>query len=57
MKLPETCPLCGRVTVKGYGLTGGGCGLYVMCTDERCDFFEKKQDDEGSVDERSGSAR
>jgi len=42
--LPDECPKCGNPTEGGYGLMGGGCGAYVLCTDEACDFFAKQQD-------------
>ena len=44
--LPMLCPKCGLPTEGGYGLMGGGCGLYVYCTDETCSFFAKVQDEE-----------
>lgn len=44
--LPDECPWCSNPTESGYGLMGGGCGAYVFCTDEACDFFAKQQDRE-----------
>ncbi|WP_336491693.1 hypothetical protein [Methylobacterium nigriterrae] len=29
------CPLCGAETEMGFGLAGGGCGVYLYC--EACD--------------------
>jgi hypothetical protein len=46
-KLPEVCPKCGSKTLIGYGLAGGGVGVYVACDgDTDCDFFMKRQDED-----------
>ncbi len=42
--LPDICPLCGAKAIYGYGLMGGGCGSYVICDTDGCEFFQKKQD-------------
>jgi hypothetical protein len=39
--LPDKCPECGEPTVLGFGLTGGGYGVYVYCD---CGFFAKVQE-------------
>ncbi len=44
--LPGVCPKCGSKTAFGYGLAGGGFGLYVACLNEACDFFSKRQSEE-----------
>jgi hypothetical protein len=38
------CPKCGGELEQGYGLAGGGCGVYTFCTVDGCDFFDKTQD-------------
>ena len=38
--LLEVCPKCGRKTVFGFGLAGGGYGPYVFC--EADDYFAKQ---------------
>ncbi len=50
-QLPEKCPKCGADLISGYGLMGGGIGLYVVCDTDGCDFFEKQQDAEAGVEE------
>ena len=45
--LPDECPKCGARTEMGYGLMGGGMGVYVFCETDGCDFFAKRQDPEG----------
>lgn len=42
----EKCPKCGAKTETGYGLMGGGCGPYVFCTVDTCDWMYKEQDEE-----------
>ena len=39
------CPKCGGHAEDGYGLMGGGIGLYWLCTEDGCDYFNKEQDD------------
>lgn len=41
-----SCPKCGGETEFGYGLAGGGCGVYEFCLTEGCDYFDKTQDTE-----------
>ncbi|HKO84466.1 MAG TPA: hypothetical protein VJ140_07850 [Actinomycetota bacterium] len=38
------CPKCGGETQQGYGLAGGGCGVYTFCLTDGCDYFDKTQD-------------
>ena len=38
------CPKCGAPVVDGYGLMGGGCGVYAFCEAAGCDYFEKWPD-------------
>lgn len=43
------CPKCGEEAQQGYGLAGGGMGVYYSCdgTEAKpCDFFVKYQDPE-----------
>lgn len=43
----EPCPKCHNETIEdGYGLCGGGIGMYSYCTTEGCDYFYKVQDPE-----------
>ncbi len=35
------CPKCGAPIFEGFGLAGGGYGVYQGCTAEGCDYFEK----------------
>lgn len=44
--MEEECPKChARGTLHtGYGLAGGGIGVYTYCDAEGCDFFDKVQD-------------
>jgi hypothetical protein len=30
--------------IPGYGLAGGGCGFYEMCSNDACDHFTKEQE-------------
>jgi hypothetical protein len=41
---PEKCPVCRGIKIElGYGLAGGGCGVYKYC--EECGtVFDKSQD-------------
>lgn len=39
------CPRCGAETEMGYGLAGGGCGVYLWC-DVCQDVVSKTQDEE-----------
>lgn len=43
----EKCPKCGADTLYGYGLAGGGFGVYWCCENDACDYFFKRQDKEG----------
>jgi len=43
----QVCPECGAPAESGYGLMGGGVGVYAFCTDDACDWFWKCQDEEG----------
>lgn len=45
--LPETCPECGAKTQFGFGLMGGGYGAYVLCEEDGCEFFAKRQSEDG----------
>lgn len=38
------CPKCGGELGTGYGLAGGGFGVYTYCTADGCDYFDKTQD-------------
>jgi len=40
------CPKCGKEMRSGYGLAGGGMGVYFMCETEGCETFEKFKDSE-----------
>ena len=37
-------PVCGGETYHGYGMLGGGMGMYIDCGS--CDWFYKWQDEE-----------
>lgn len=41
--LLDFCPTCGAATEFGYGLAGGGMGVYVYCPTDGCDYFAKHQ--------------
>jgi hypothetical protein len=41
--LLNVCPHCGTETEHGFGLAGGGYGVYVYCPKEGCDYFAKMQ--------------
>ncbi len=30
---PDTCPTCGKELEAGYGMAGGGMGVYMYCPD------------------------
>lgn len=46
----ELCPVCGEHLESGYGLMGGGCGVYWFCSSAACEYFYKIQDaDENAV--------
>jgi hypothetical protein len=48
----DNCPLCGNDTLDmGYGLAGGGIGVYFYCTTDGCDQFDKTPDPELSTPE------
>ena len=39
------CPKkCGGGIEYGYGLAGGGMGVYQYCSNEECDYWHKTQD-------------
>ena len=41
---PDACPKCGcRKLATGYGLAGGGCGVYTYC--EACGTLTSKIED------------
>jgi hypothetical protein len=40
----DKCPKCGSETTFGYGLAGGGMGVYWLCLNDDCDYFHKEQD-------------
>lgn len=49
--MKDTCPKCKNETLEfGYGLAGGGIGVYTFCTTEGCDYFDKTPDPELSTD-------
>lgn len=37
------CPKCNVRTEQGFGLAGGGYGVYVYCATDGCDYFAKHQ--------------
>ena len=43
--LLDKCPHCGTDTEEGFGLAGGGYGIYVWCPNEACKdgYFAKLQ--------------
>jgi hypothetical protein len=41
--LLDICPKCGTETEQGFGLAGGGYGVYVYCPTEGCGYFAKIQ--------------
>jgi hypothetical protein len=44
VELLDICPCCGMPTEHGFGLAGGGYGVYVYCCNEDCDgYFAKIQ--------------
>lgn len=42
----EKCPKCGASIEIGYGLMGGGIGVYKFCRNEKCNWFWKRLDQE-----------
>lgn len=45
--LLDKCPICGTETESGFGLAGGGYGVYVFCPNEACDgYFAKLATDD-----------
>lgn len=45
---PENCPRCGTDSTEfesGYGLAGGGCGVYTACN--TCGLIVSKRQDDG----------
>ena len=50
--MSATCPKCKNETLEcGYGLAGGGIGVYFYCTTDGCDQFDKHPDPELSTPE------
>ncbi len=50
--MDNKCPKCGSETLEcGYGLAGGGIGVYFYCTTEGCGYFDKTPDPELSTPE------
>lgn len=48
--MKDKCPKCGNESVEfGYGLAGGGIGVYSYCTTDGCDYFDKTPDPELST--------
>lgn len=48
----DECPKCHRMTLQcGYGLAGGGMGVYFYCEDDACGHFDKHPDPELSTEE------
>lgn len=43
-KNDEICPTCGGELYSGYGLAGGGIGVYTSCLNDDCDYLDKTQD-------------
>lgn len=43
--LLNVCPHCGAETESGFGLAGGGYGIYVSCPNDKCpgEYFDKIQ--------------
>jgi len=41
--LLDVCPKCHTQTEQGFGLAGGGYGVYVYCPTDGCDYFAKLQ--------------
>lgn len=41
--LLDICPKCKKPTEQGFGLAGGGYGVYVYCPTDECDYFVKHQ--------------
>jgi hypothetical protein len=45
--LLDICPHCGGQTEHGFGLAGGGYGVYAFCADDACGkYFGKIQVEE-----------
>ena len=50
--MKDKCPKCGNETLEmGYGLAGGGIGVYSYCNTDGCDYFDKTPDPELSTTE------
>ena len=45
-QLLDICPKCGTLNEPGFGLAGGGYGVYVYCPKDGCDYFAKYQVEE-----------
>jgi hypothetical protein len=41
---PDVCPCCGGELIHGYGLAGGGIGVYLACA--ACALIVAKDEDE-----------
>jgi hypothetical protein len=40
----DVCPHCGTPLEHGFGLAGGGYGVYTFCPNDKCgEYFEKFQ--------------
>lgn len=51
------CPRHGEAKMEqGYGLCGGGIGVYWYCVADGCDWFIKEQDDEYAEPAKGGAA-
>lgn len=48
------CPECGAFVEYGYGLAGGGMGVWYACS--ACDYFYKEQDKDRGPQEGEGHA-
>ena len=49
--MKKRCPQCGYELFFGYGLAGGGVGVYATCDNPECDYFEKDHDGFASGEE------
>lgn len=48
------CPHCGATLSSGYGLCGGGIGLYETCPRDLRHYFYKHQDQHEEADHEAG---
>jgi hypothetical protein len=54
----DKCPKCGNESIEGgYGLAGGGIGVYLYCTTDGCSYFDKTPDPELSTPEEMEAHR